>query len=118
MPYKTKELTQQYNKIYYEELKMINPEKYEEIKQKAREQSKKQYEKKRLEMNIQDKPKRKYTKRIITKPEEINELQDIQAKEVSLDFVNENKDNNKTEFYDETEQIKNIIYETPECKVQ
>jgi len=70
MPYKSKEQEKKYNKMYYEELKRDYPEKYEEIKRKAREQSKKQYEKKKQEQGLGNVPKRKYTKRTIIKETE------------------------------------------------
>jgi hypothetical protein len=56
MGYEDLEINRQYHKLYYQELKIKNPEAYQERKEKAR---------LRYHQNKQqtDKPKRQYTKR-------------------------------------------------------
>lgn len=110
MVYKTKEMTKQYNKMYYEELKMLYPEKYEEHKRKAREASKKQYEKKLLAQGKTDKPKREYKKRELKAPPPIPiPIEDTTTEEkiTESETKNEIVGNNAQQ-----------ILESPQCQVQ
>lgn len=78
MGYENKEINRQYQRLYYKESKIKNPEAYEERKEKSRlryHQNKKQV----------DKPKRQYTKRNLKQPKKKDEDTDsINSNDIEL----------------------------------